>query len=125
MTAAALLEALRHIEKRGSLDTAHRTLQDCSRIFRYAVATERGERDTAADLRGALPPAKGGNFSTITDIKAVGELLRAIDDYAGGIVEPPPCALLLWSLCVLENCVKRNGRNLILTARNGAYQRNA
>ena len=86
ITAPELLEALRHIEKRGSLDTAHRALQDCSRIFRYAIATGRGERDTAADLRGALPPAKGGNFSTITEPKAVGALLRAIDGYEGGVV---------------------------------------
>ena len=86
VTAPELLEALRHIEKRGSLDTAHRALQDCSRVFRYAIATGRGERDTAADLRGALPPAKGSSFSSITEPKAVGALLRAIDGYEGGIV---------------------------------------
>jgi integrase len=84
--APELLEALRHIEKRGSLDTAHRALQDCSRVFRYAIATGRGERDTAADLRGALPPAKGNSFAAITEPKAVGALLRAIDAYNGGIV---------------------------------------
>lgn len=84
--APELLEALRHIEKRGSLDTAYRALQDCSRIFRYGIATGRGERDTAADLRGALPPAKGSSFATITDPKEVGALLRAIDGYEGGIV---------------------------------------
>ncbi|MDL2279818.1 integrase arm-type DNA-binding domain-containing protein [Desulfovibrio sp. OttesenSCG-928-G11] len=84
VTAPELLEALRHIEKRGSLDTAHRALQDCSRVFRYAIATGRGERDTAADLRGALPPAKGSSFATITEPKAVGALLRAIEGYGGG-----------------------------------------
>ena len=86
VTAPEVLEALRHIEKRGSLDTAHRALQDCSRVFRYAIATGRGERDTAADLRGALPPAKGSSFSTIAEPKAVGALLRAIDGYEGGVV---------------------------------------
>ena len=84
--APELLEALRHIERRGSLDTAHRALQDCSRVFRNAIATGRGERDTAADLRGALPLAKGRIFSTITEKKAVDALLRAIDGYEGGIV---------------------------------------
>ena len=86
VTAPQLLEALRRIESRGALDTAHRALQDCSRIFRYAIATGRAERDTAADLRGALPPAKGSSFATITDTKAVGGLLRAIDGYGGGVV---------------------------------------
>jgi integrase len=86
VTAPELLEALRHIEKRGTLDTAHRALQDCSRIFRYAIATGRGERDTATDLRGALPPAKEGSFATITEPNGVGQLLRAADGYGGGIV---------------------------------------
>ena len=84
--APELLEALRHIENRGALDTAHRALQDCGRIFRYAIATGRGERDTAADLRGALPPARGNSFATITEPKAVGALLRAIDSYNGGVI---------------------------------------
>ena len=93
ITPPELLEPLRHIEKRGSVDTAHRALQDCSRIFRYAIATVRAERDTAADLRGALPPVQGSSFATITDPKAVGELLRAIDGYEGSITVA--CALRL------------------------------
>jgi len=94
--APELLEALRHIEKRGSLDTAHRALQDCSRIFRYAIATGRGERDTAADLRGALPPAKGESFAAITEPKAVGALLKALDSYSGNFITT--CALRLAAL---------------------------
>lgn len=62
ITAPELLAVLRRIEGRGAIDTAHRTLQDCSRIFRYAVATGRGERDPAADLKGALPPARSTSF---------------------------------------------------------------
>lgn len=93
ITAPELLEALRHIERRGSLDTAHRALQDCSRIFRYAIATARAERDPAADLRGALAPAQSSSFATITEPKAVGALLRAIDGYEGSITVA--CALRL------------------------------
>lgn len=85
ITAPELLVALRHIEKNGKLFTAHRILQDCGRIFRYAIATGRGERDTAADLRGALPPAKGGNFATITDPASIGILIKNIDEYTGDI----------------------------------------
>jgi len=83
ITAPELLAVLRMIEQRGALDTAHRALQDCSRIFRYAIATGRAERDPAADLRGALSPAKEGHFATITEPKAIGDLLRAIDAYGG------------------------------------------
>jgi len=83
ITAPELLAALRRIEARGAIDTAHRTLQDCSRIFRYAIATGRAERDTAADLRGALPPARSTNFASIKEPHAIGALLRDIDAYTG------------------------------------------
>jgi integrase len=86
VTAPELLAALRRIEERGAVDTAHRTLQGCSRIFRYAVATGRAERDTAADLRGALAQMRGGHFSSITDTADIGALLRDIDAYTGNIV---------------------------------------
>src|SRR5260370_5198139 len=51
-----LLACLRRVEARGKLGTAHRALQVCGRVFRYAVATGRAERDPSGDLRGALPP---------------------------------------------------------------------
>lgn len=48
ITAPELLTALRRIEHRGAVETAHRALQNCSQIFRYAVATGRADRDLAA-----------------------------------------------------------------------------
>jgi len=48
--APELLAVLRGIEARGALDIAHRALQTCGQIFRYAIATGRAERDIAADL---------------------------------------------------------------------------
>ena len=88
-----MLEVLRRIEGRGALETAHRALQNCSRVFRYAVATGRAARDPTTDLRGALPPAQETHHPTITDTKGIGELLRAIDGYKGGFVTK--CALIL------------------------------
>jgi integrase len=104
ITAPELLEALRRIESRGAVDTAHRALQNCSQIFRYAIATGRAERDPAADLRGALPPLKHISFATITDLKEIGHLLRDIDAYHGNIIVR--AALLVWlpmSLFALGN----------------------
>lgn len=86
VTAPELLEALRRIEARGAIETAHRTLQNCGQVFRYAIATGRAERDPAADLRDALPPVKGSNFATITDPGAIGQLLRDIDAYQGNYI---------------------------------------
>ena len=86
ITASELLIALQLVEKRGAIDTAHRILQDSGRIFRYAIATGRVERDVSADLRGALPPARSTNFATITTPREIGQLLRAIDEYQGGLI---------------------------------------
>jgi integrase len=93
IAAPELLAVLRRIEERGALDTAHRAHQNCGQVFRYAIATGRAERDPSADLRGALPPARGGHYPTLTDPAAIGALLRAMDGYQGGIVVR--CALRL------------------------------
>jgi integrase len=86
ITAPALLEVLRRIEARGAIETAHRAHQNCGRVFRYAIATGRAERDPAADLRGALPPVKEKHHASLTDPKAIGALLRAIDGYQGSFI---------------------------------------
>ncbi|MDP3875428.1 MAG: integrase arm-type DNA-binding domain-containing protein [Methylobacter sp.] len=76
---------VRPIEKR-AVETAHRALQICGQVFRYAVATGRVDRDITPDLRGSLKQAKAGVFAAITDPKQVGELLRSIDSYTGSFV---------------------------------------
>ncbi|PTQ82080.1 integrase [Nitrosospira multiformis] len=83
ITAPELLAMLRRVESRGALDTAHRVHQNCGQVFRYAIATGRAQRDPSTDLRGALPPPNRQHYPTITDPKAIGELLRAIDGYSG------------------------------------------
>jgi integrase len=81
--APELLGVLRRIENRGALDTAHRALNNCGQVFRYAVATGRCTRDPSGDLRGALPPVTGGHFAASTEPHRVGEILRAMDGYEG------------------------------------------
>ncbi|MEJ2727945.1 MAG: integrase arm-type DNA-binding domain-containing protein, partial [Deltaproteobacteria bacterium] len=83
ITPPELLTVLRRIEDRGALETAHRVQQICGKVFRYAIATGRAERDPSADLRGALSPTKPKRMATITEPQKVGELLRAIDGYSG------------------------------------------
>ncbi len=83
VTAPEVLAVLRPIEARGKHETAHRTKQRASQVFRYAIATGRAERDPTSDLRGALAPIKVKNRAALTDPKRVGELLRAIDGYVG------------------------------------------
>lgn len=66
ITAPQILDALRLIEKRGAHDIAKRSLQMCGQIFRYAIVTGRTDRNPAADLRGALKPARAGHYAMIT-----------------------------------------------------------
>jgi integrase len=80
---ADILAAIRRIEGKGNLDSARRTLQLASAVFRYAVATARLRSDPTRDLRGALTAPKVTHYGAITDAKRVGELLRAIDGYEG------------------------------------------
>lgn len=87
ITAMELLTVIRRIENRGALETAHRALSECGRVFRYAVASGLADRDPSGDLKGALPPYKKNNhFAAITDTKQVGDLLRDIDSYSGTTV---------------------------------------
>lgn len=84
ITPPELLSVMRRIEARGALETAHRTLSHCGRIFRYAVASGLAERDPSGDLRGALPPyRKDRHFAAVTDPKQIGNLLRDIEGYCG------------------------------------------
>jgi integrase len=81
------------VESRGAIETAHRTKQNCSQVFRYAVATGRADRDPTIELRGALAPTSERHHASITDPKGIGALLRAIDGYEGSLVTK--CALRL------------------------------
>jgi integrase len=80
---ADVLVSVRKIEAKGNLESARRTLQLASMVFRYAVATARLRSDPTRDLRGALTAPKVTHYGAITDAKRVGELLRAIDGYEG------------------------------------------
>lgn len=84
--APELLSVMRRVESRGVLETAHRLLNYCGNIYRYAVATGRAERDISSDLRGALPPSTPQHHASVTDPEGVAALLRAIDGYRGSNV---------------------------------------
>jgi len=73
ITAPELLAALRKIEGRGAVCVAHLAMRECGRIFRYAIATGRAERDVAHDLRGAITPMRTvKHFAAVTEARAIG-----------------------------------------------------
>jgi integrase len=93
ITPPELLLVLRRIENRGAIETAHRIHQICGQIFRYAIATGKADRDSSADLRGAIPPVKKRHHASIINPKEIGDLLRAINGYNGYLITK--CALQL------------------------------
>lgn len=91
ITAKELLSVASRMEERKAYETAHRAMNACSRVFRYAIATGCATRDPTADLRGALTPVKEKHYASITDPKKIGPLMRSINGYEGAFVTQ--CAL--------------------------------
>lgn len=83
LTAPEFLRVARRIEERGAIESAHRIMQTCGQVMRYAIATGRAERNPVADLRGALSTAPERHHAAITDPGELGGLLRAIEGYSG------------------------------------------
>lgn len=83
ISSAELLQALRKIEARGAIETAHRAKQTAGQVFRFAVATGRAQRDPTPDLKEALQSREKQHLSAITDPAQVGKLLLAIDAFQG------------------------------------------
>ncbi|GAO40686.1 putative integrase [Sphingomonas changbaiensis NBRC 104936] len=83
ITAQEVLAVLRSVEATGRYESARRMRSVLGRVFRYAIATARAERDPAGDLRGALTVPKTKHLAAITTASRAGELMRAIEGYTG------------------------------------------
>ena len=93
ISAPEILVVLRRIDERGARYTAHKVRGEMSMIFRFAIREGVAQNDPAKDLIGAIPPAKGKHFASITEPAKVGEMLRAFDGFKGTF--PVQCALRL------------------------------
>lgn len=83
ITPHEMLAALKKIEGRGHRETARRARSFASRVFRYAIATLRAERDPCVALRGALIVPVAKHYSAILEPAEFGTLLRRIELYSG------------------------------------------
>lgn len=83
--AADLVRMTRAINGEGKHETARRTFSTVGRIFRYAVAHDLVDRNPASDVKlgDFLPSVETRHFACLKDPKAIGGLLRAIDEYEG------------------------------------------
>lgn len=83
LKASDFLQVARRMEERKAFESAHRIMQNCGQVMRYAVATDRADRNPVADLRGALVPPPEKNHAAVVDPAQLGGLLRALHSYGG------------------------------------------
>lgn len=75
-----LLSALRPVEARGAIETAHRLRQRADRVFQHAAAEGAPNSNPAANVKKALrpvPPKK--RWPALTDLEQIRALLRTSD----------------------------------------------
>lgn len=83
VAAPELLAVLRKIEKRGTVETAHKVARACGQVFRYGIASGRCERNPAADLRGALKARPKPQHMAALPATELPTFLAKIDGYDG------------------------------------------
>jgi integrase len=77
-----VLKALRTVEARGTYETARRLKVMIGALMRYGVSIGWADSDPTPTLRGTLARPQQKPHAAVTDPKACGELLRAIDGYS-------------------------------------------
>jgi len=80
MTAPELLVVISKVQGKGLGDLAHRLMQYCGRIIRYAVQTGRAENDFTHNLKNALAPLKPKHYDHLSEIE-MPEFLRKLERY--------------------------------------------
>lgn len=83
ITTPLVLEVLRPIEKRGAVETAHRTRQRISEVFARAIGSGIADQDPAAVAQRALSRVKKGKFPAVRTVEAAGVILRKVEDQPG------------------------------------------
>lgn len=88
VTRMMIIECLDRLKLANKTDTALRTLNIISQVYRYAVTREIAPHNITADIdkRFVIGKIERTNMPTITDPTKVGILLNAIDDYHGEII---------------------------------------
>jgi integrase len=89
-----LIKIAQTIQKRGAVETAHRLLNLCGQIWRYALQLDKVKHNIVADIskKDVLQSFTHTPMRTITDPRRIGELMRALSEYHGD--HPTKWALL-------------------------------
>jgi integrase len=82
INAPEVLSVLKIVEKRGALDLTQTIAQYCRRIYAYAIATGRAERNPVTDLRGALKTPNRKHHAHLKP-NELPEFLQKLEAYDG------------------------------------------
>ena len=104
VTRLDIINAVKKIEDRGTIETAHRVLSLCNEVFRYATAHEKIPHNILADIdkKSILKPSPDKHYPTITEPEEIKHLLNAIDGYKGE-------AITRYALQLLPYLASRSG----------------
>jgi integrase len=82
---AELVKIAQTIQERGALETAHRLLNLCGQIWRYALQLDKVPHNIVSDIskNDVLQTFTHTPMRTITDPQRIGELMRALNSYHG------------------------------------------
>lgn len=87
ITTDDLLSAIRKVEDRGSVEAAKRVLGTAGQVWSYWVAGDLVQRrNITLGMYTQLKKRIKGHFPAITDPHRLGELLRSIQAYKGGVL---------------------------------------
>jgi integrase len=100
LTAPEILTVVKRVDSRSMRETAHRLQQVIGQIIRYAIRNGLAENDPTLSLRGALPPVRAKHMAApAEDPIKVGELLRMLEAFKGGMVVYSALRLLPMLFC--------------------------
>lgn len=82
---AKFKDTIKRIEAKGSIETAHRLFNLCSKVFKYAVANQLVDRNIANDLDKEyfLKASPDNHYKAITNPQELSILLKEINLYNG------------------------------------------
>lgn len=75
-----VLRAVKNVLDEGKIDLAKRTLQMCSKVFRYAIATGRAEHDVAEPVKDSMPAPKTIGRAFLSE-KELPPFLKKLENY--------------------------------------------
>ena len=79
ITSPMVLEVIRVIENRPSIETARRVRQRISAVYAYAIATGLAESDPAMPIRAALKPLIRGRQPALSSLAEARSFLKAVE----------------------------------------------